>query len=92
MRLHRKSRLIPSSFVFQRTRIFGLVSTPSNRTGNHEAAPPDADRADAELERVLKLLIAEDMPVKQVAKLSAAITGSSKNTAYERALALKNSP
>ncbi len=52
----------------------------------------EADRVDVELERVLKLLIAEDMPVKQVAKLSAAITGASKNIAYQRALALKNSP
>ena len=52
----------------------------------------EADWVDVELERVLKLLIAEDMPVKQVAKLSAAITGASKNIAYQRALALKNSP
>ena len=55
-------------------------------------ATPDADVADAELERVLQLLLAEQLSVKQVAKLSAAITGASKNTAYERALALKNSP
>ena len=51
----------------------------------------DADVADAELERVLQLLLAEELSVKQAAKLSAAILGASKNTAYERALALKNS-
>jgi 16S rRNA (cytidine1402-2'-O)-methyltransferase len=46
---------------------------------------------DAEMERVLSLLLAEDLPVKQVAKLAAALSGASKNDAYERALALKNS-
>ncbi len=46
---------------------------------------------DAEMERVLSLLLAEELPVKQVAKLAAAISGASKNDAYERALELKNS-
>ena len=42
-----------------------------------------------EAERVLALLLAEGLPVKQVAKLAAAITGKPKNLLYERALALK---
>lgn len=44
---------------------------------------------DGEGERILKLLLAEDLPVKQAAKLAAAITGTSKNALYARALALK---
>lgn len=44
---------------------------------------------DGEGERVLKLLLAEGLPVKQAAKLAAAITGAAKNALYERALALK---
>lgn len=44
---------------------------------------------DGEAERVLKLLLAENLPVKQAAKLAAAISGGSKNALYERALALK---
>jgi len=51
-------------------------------------APAGAD--DGEGERVLKLLLAEGLPVKQVAKLAAAITGAAKNALYERALALKD--
>jgi len=46
-------------------------------------------RDDGEAERVLKLLLAENLPVKQAAKLAAAISGGSKNALYERALALK---
>ena len=44
---------------------------------------------DGEGERVLKLLLAEGLPVKQAAKLAAAITGAAKNALYDRALALK---
>jgi 16S rRNA (cytidine1402-2'-O)-methyltransferase len=51
-------------------------------------APAGAD--DGEGERVLKLLLAEGLPVKQAAKLAAAITGAAKNALYERALALKD--
>lgn len=52
-------------------------------------APPAAIGNDRELERVLKLLLAEELSVKQAAKLSAAIAGVGKNLAYERALALR---
>ena len=51
-------------------------------------APADADSGEGE--RVLKLLLAEGLPVKQAAKLAAQITGAAKNALYERALALKS--
>ncbi|AXS81384.1 16S rRNA (cytidine(1402)-2'-O)-methyltransferase [Dechloromonas sp. HYN0024] len=51
-------------------------------------APADADNGEGE--RVLKLLLAEGLPVKQAAKLAAQITGMAKNALYERALVLKN--
>lgn len=41
-------------------------------------------------ERVLKLLLADGLPVKQAARLAASITGAAKNALYERALALKD--
>lgn len=50
-------------------------------------APDAAD--DGEAERVLKLLLADGLPVKQAAKLAAAISGASKNDLYQRALALR---
>lgn len=50
-------------------------------------ARPGKGKGDGE--RVLRLLLAEGLPVKQVAKLAAAITGESKNDLYQRALALK---
>jgi len=53
-----------------------------------EAAPEGAD--DGAGERVLKLLLAEGLPVKQCAKLAAEITGASKNELYQKALALKD--
>jgi len=54
------------------------------------SAPPPHEGLDAETERILKLLLAE-LPVKQAAKLAAAITGQPKNTLYDRALTLKDS-
>jgi 16S rRNA (cytidine1402-2'-O)-methyltransferase len=48
-----------------------------------------AGNDDGEGERVLKLLLADGLPVKQAAKLASAITGAAKNALYERALALK---
>lgn len=53
-----------------------------------EGAPEGAD--DGAGERVLKLLLAEGLPVKQCAKLAAEITGVSKNELYQKALALKD--
>ena len=54
-----------------------------------DGAAVNADATNAEMERVLSFLLAEELPLKQVAKLAAAISGASKNNAYERALALK---
>lgn len=53
------------------------------------SAPPPREGLDAESERILKLLLAE-LPVKQAAKLTAAITGQPKNDLYQQALALKD--
>ncbi|WP_153145445.1 16S rRNA (cytidine(1402)-2'-O)-methyltransferase [Dechloromonas sp. H13] len=50
-------------------------------------ATPGAD--DGEGERVLKLLLDDGLPVRQAAKLAAAITGAAKNALYDKALALK---
>jgi 16S rRNA (cytidine1402-2'-O)-methyltransferase len=49
-----------------------------------------AGNDDGEGERVLKLLLADGLPVKQAAKLAAAITGAAKNALYQRALVLKS--
>lgn len=54
------------------------------------SAPPAHEGLDAESERILKLLLAE-LPVKQAAKLAAAITGQPKNALYDRALEIKES-
>jgi 16S rRNA (cytidine1402-2'-O)-methyltransferase len=68
-----------------------LQEDPNRQRGEFvllvSGAPAGAD--DGEGERVLKLLLAEGLPVKQAAKLAAAITGTAKNTLYDRALALK---
>jgi len=53
------------------------------------SAPPPREGLDAESERILKLLLAE-LPVKQAAKLAAAITGLPKNDLYQQALTLKD--
>jgi 16S rRNA (cytidine1402-2'-O)-methyltransferase len=51
-------------------------------------APERADSGEGE--RVLKLLLADGLPVKQAAKLAHAITGAGKNALYDLALALKH--
>lgn len=51
-------------------------------------APADGDNGEGE--RVLKLLLADGLPVKQAAKLAAAITGAAKNALYDLALSLKD--
>ena len=56
----------------------------------HPVAPPQDDGVGAEAERILKLLLAE-LPTKSAVKLAAEITGSSRNTLYDRALELKKS-
>jgi 16S rRNA (cytidine1402-2'-O)-methyltransferase len=69
-----------------------LKEDPNRQRGEFvlmlSGAPPDADSGEGE--RVLKLLLAEGLPVKQVAKLASQITGVAKNALYERALALRN--
>ncbi len=68
-----------------------LQADPNRQKGEFvlmvSGCPEDQD--DGEAERVLKLLLAENLPVKQAARLAAAISGGSKNALYERALALK---
>ena len=68
-----------------------LAADPNRSRGEFvllvSAAPP-TEGLSPEVERVLGLLLAE-LPVKQAAKLAAAITGAPKNALYERALALR---
>lgn len=47
------------------------------------------DRPQADTLRVLHLLLADGLPVKQAARLAASITGGAKNQLYEQALAWK---
>ncbi len=51
------------------------------------APPADNGAEGGEGERVLRLLLADGLPVKQAAKLAHAITGAARNALYERALA-----
>ncbi len=68
-----------------------LQEDPNRQRGEFvllvSGAPAGAD--DGEGERVLKLLLADGLPVKQAAKLASAITGAAKNALYDRALVLK---
>lgn len=52
------------------------------------SGPPPRTGLELETERVLKLLLA-DLPLKQAVQLAAAITGTAKNSLYQRALELK---
>lgn len=69
-----------------------LRADPNRQRGEFvlmvSGAPAGGD--DGEGERVLKLLLAEGLPVKQAAKLAAAITGGAKNALYDLALSLKS--
>jgi 16S rRNA (cytidine1402-2'-O)-methyltransferase len=69
-----------------------LKADPNRQRGEFvlmlSGAPANTDSGEGE--RVLKLLLADGLPVKQAAKLASAITGTAKNALYERALALKN--
>lgn len=70
-----------------------LKADPNRQRGEFvlmlSGAPVGADNGEAE--RVLKLLLAEGLPVKQAAKLASAITGAAKNALYDLALTLKAS-
>lgn len=57
-----------------------------------EAAPPgdENDAADAEGERVLRILLDDGVSVRQASALAAKIAGASKKTLYEKALRLRN--
>ena len=54
--------------------------------------PPAQEGLDAGAERVLKLLLDDGLPVKQAVKLATDITGVAKNSLYQRALELKQTP
>ncbi|MFD2365054.1 16S rRNA (cytidine(1402)-2'-O)-methyltransferase [Pseudoduganella sp. GCM10020061] len=54
-----------------------------------EGAPAETDAAEAEAERVLRILL-EELPVKQAAALAAQISGGKKNALYEKALQIKS--
>ena len=56
-----------------------------------EAPPASDDTTLVESERVLKLLLAEGLPVKQASTLAAQIAGGNKKALYERALELRQS-
>lgn len=68
-----------------------LAADPNRSRGEFVvivSAPPPAEGLPAEAERVLNLLLADGLSVKQAAKLASAITGAAKNELYQRALAL----
>ena len=71
-----------------------LSSDPNNLRGEFvllvSAAPERAEGLSAEVEHVLKALLAE-LPLKQAVQLAVQITGVARNELYQRALALKAS-
>lgn len=69
-----------------------LAADPNRRKGEFVLLVQGAPEVDGagDGERVLALLLAEGLPVKQCAKLAAEITGAAKNDLYARALAMKN--
>lgn len=71
-----------------------LLADPNRLKGEFvvvlHAAESDRDDQEAlEGERVLKLLLAEGLPVKQAASLAASITGAAKNMLYAKALVIR---
>ncbi|OEY66688.1 16S rRNA (cytidine(1402)-2'-O)-methyltransferase [Marinobacter sp. X15-166B] len=56
----------------------------------HGAASDDGAMPELDVERLLRLLLAE-LPVKKAAKITAELTGMSRNELYQRALQLKGS-
>jgi 16S rRNA (cytidine1402-2'-O)-methyltransferase len=68
-----------------------LQADPNRQRGEFvllvSGAPADVD--DGAGERVLQLLLADGLPVKQAARLAAEISGGAKNALYARALALR---
>ena len=68
-----------------------LKEDPNRQRGEFvlivSGAPTEND--DGEGERVLKLLLADGLPVKQAAKLASAISGQAKNALYDKALAIR---
>lgn len=68
-----------------------LMADANHQKGEFVLVVSDAPAVTDDLEstRVLELLLAEGLPVKQAAKLAAAITGAGKNELYQKALALK---
>ncbi|MGB9494352.1 MAG: 16S rRNA (cytidine(1402)-2'-O)-methyltransferase [Azonexus sp.] len=68
-----------------------LKEDPNRQRGEFvlivSGAPTGND--DGEGERVLKLLLADGLPVKQAAKLASAISGQAKNALYDKALAIR---
>lgn len=72
--------------------VLRLEQDPVQRKGEHvilvEGADPDSRSDDAEVERVLRILL-EELPVKKAAVLAARITGCKKNALYKLALELR---
>ena len=69
-----------------------IAADPNRERGEFvlvvSGAGESRDQGAAERERVLAILL-DELPVKQAAKLAAAITGGRKNELYEQALAIK---
>lgn len=55
----------------------------------HGAEPPEGAAPELDVERMLRLLMAE-LPVKKVAKIAAELTGLSRNELYQKVLDLKS--
>ncbi len=69
-----------------------LQADPNRQRGEFVLMVSGAGAAadSGEGERVLRLLLADGLPVKQAAKLASAITGAAKNALYDLALVIRN--